>query len=328
MCCLNAGVAVGDVGEGEVEVGAERVVERRGPGGERVDLRRRAGSSSRCPSSCPRPTGGTRAARSARAGRAAGRSPARSRTRCSGGRPAAASPVLATDGRDRVGVVGRAGRLLDVAPQVRLDVEDDRSCRAGGPLEEQAQVGVVGGHRRGVGQVGEVLRGLAAAGRRVRLEEHVVREDRGHAVGHRVLRRTSVTNCAVGVPGRPAVARVDATGEVLVAELERGGGTERGGAAGRVGETELDAVRRPGWRQRREWIGRSHRRDRDRQQAGDDERDERFPQTSDGRVPQRPRIVPDVAVDVTGSGVRVLGVRWASMFRGPGAPASHPRPGP
>ena len=166
------------------------------------------------------------------------------------GRPArSASPLDATAAGHVRRVVARR-RLLDVAPQVGLDVEDHRvPRRAGlGLLHEQPDVGPVGGHRAGVLQVVEVLGGLAGTGRGRALEHLVVREDRDHAVRDRVL-DVPLHEVAAGVPGRPAVAGVHAAREVLVAETERGVGAEASGAAGRVGEPDLEAVERPSGRE-------------------------------------------------------------------------------
>ena len=151
-------------------------------------------------------------------------------------------------GRDLGRVVVRGGRLLDVAPQVGLDMED-HGLRAGRPLEEQAQVCVPGRHRGRVGEVGDVLGLFGAARGRGRLQEHVVGEDRDGSVVGRV-RDVPADELAVRVPGGPAVPGVHATGEVLVAELEGRGSAERRRAARRVREAELDPVGRPRGRER------------------------------------------------------------------------------
>ena len=65
------------------------------------------------------------------------------------------------DGRHRGRVVALRG-LFDVAPQVGLDVKDDRGA-AGGPLEEARQVGPVRPHRVWVAEVGQVRLLLARA---------------------------------------------------------------------------------------------------------------------------------------------------------------------
>ena len=191
----------------------------------------------------------------------------------------------ARDGRrDLRGVVVRGGRLLDVAPQVGLDMED-HWLRAGGPLEEQAQVRVPGRHRGGVREVGDVLGLFGAAGRRVRLEEHVVREHRDGPVVGRV-RDVPADELAVRVPGGPAVPGVHAAREVLVAELEGRGGAERRRAARRVREAELDPVGRPRGRERRERAGGARRRGRRGGQPGEHEDDgDEDRQAADGRDP-------------------------------------------
>ena len=118
---------------------------------------------------------------------------------------------------------------------------------AGRALEEEPEVRVPRGHRRGVREVGEVLRLLARRGRRVRLQEHVVGEHRRDAVGGGVL-HVPGHELAVRVPRGPAVPGVHAAGEVLVPERERGrrAGVRRRRLVRR--EPELDVVRRPAGR--------------------------------------------------------------------------------
>ena len=152
--------------------------------------------------------------------------------------------------------------LLEVAPQVGLDVDDDR-LRPLDASEEQAHVVPVRGHRRRVTQVGEVGVRLVAS-TRLRLQQHVVRQHRNLAVlpglvdVHRGER-------AVRVPGRPALTRVHAAGEVLVAEAERSSASKRSGSTGRVADAELQRVR-PRLRERRQ------RRRRCTGRSGADER--------------------------------------------------------
>ena len=186
---LEGRVAVGDVGEREIEVGAQRAVEIGGAAGQRVDLRVGAVRVGDVPVRAPdREVIGQQHVRGVEVAQADDR-PGRTPRRCSAGRPVAVAGAR-DRGRDRRRVVaGR--RLLDVAPQVRLDVEDDGRA-AGRPLEEQPQVRVPG-RPSSTGSRG-CERSLAFSSpprRRVRLQEHVVREDRGHAVVGGVLRRTT-----------------------------------------------------------------------------------------------------------------------------------------
>src|SRR5207248_266794 len=74
--------------------------------------------------------------------------------------------------------------------------------------------------------------------------EHVVRQHRNLRVGPRVLdvhRRER----PVGIPRRPAAARVDAAGEVLVPKAERRDAAQRGGPSGLVRHAELEGTRPP-----------------------------------------------------------------------------------
>ena len=99
---------------------------------------------------------------------------------------------------------------------------------------------------------------------RARLEQHVVREDRDDVVRPGVL-HVHRRERAVRVPGRPALAGVHAAGEVLVAEAEGRGAAKRGRAARGVGEADLDRGR-PAVRQRRQG---------GRRRGEDEEEDER-----------------------------------------------------
>ena len=155
-------------------------------------------------------------------------------------------PLLRERGPERDGV-----RLLDVSPEVRLDVDDDR-LRPPYPLEHQSHVLPVRLHQLCVAQVREIRLRLVAAVR-VRLQEHVVGEHRNHAVRPGVAdvhRRER----AAGVPRRPALPRVHASREVLVADAERRRLAKRRRAARRIGEPELKRLR-PAVRERRQLGG-------------------------------------------------------------------------
>ena len=173
--------------------------------------------------------------------------------------------------RERRGEVDRV-RLLEVAPEIGLDVHDDR-LRPVHAREEQSYVAPVRRHRLGVLQVRQVGVRLVTAAR-LRLQQHVVGQHRDLGVTPRVVdvhRREG----AVRVPRRPALAGVCPAGEVLVAEAERRGPSQRRGAAGRVREPELKGVR-PALGERRELratrarCAREH--DADEQHGSGDER--------------------------------------------------------
>ena len=134
-------------------------------------------------------------------------------------------------------------RLLEISPQIGLDV-DDHGLRALHPREQQPHVVPVRSHRRCVAQVGEIGVGLVSPAR-LRLQQHVVRQDGDLSVPPRVgdvHRRER----PVRVPRRPALPRVHAAGEILVAKAERGCLAQRGGVAGRVTEPELQRLRPAG----------------------------------------------------------------------------------
>ena len=154
-----------------------------------------------------------------------------------------ADPLLREGGAERDGV-----RLLDVTPEVGLDVHDDR-LRAAHALEQQLHIGPVGLHQRRVAQVREVCRRLVAA-RALRLQQLVVGQHRDLAVRPRLL-HVHRGERAVRIPVRPAVAGVHAAGQVLVAEAERRRLAERRRTARRVAEAELHR-RRPAVRERRQ----------------------------------------------------------------------------
>ena len=182
--------------------------------------------------------------------------------------------------RDRV-------RLLQIAPEIGLDVHDHR-LRPVHALEEETHVVPVRGHHLRVVQVREVGLRLAAA-LRIRLQHHVVRQHRDDVVSPRVLdvhRRER----AVRVPRRPARAGVHAAGEVLVAEAERGGGAELGGASRRVRQPDLEG-RRPAVRERRQL-----RRGGRGKQEEDEQRGEAAYAHEDSATPEnmRFRLIPAV----------------------------------
>ena len=159
-----------------------------------------------------------------------------------------------------------AGRgLLDVAPEVGLDVQHHRRrpCRA---AEERLGIGPVGLHRPRIPQVREVGVRLVASAR-LRLQQLVEGEDRDQARSPR-LAHVARDERAVGVPGRPARAGVDPAGEVLVTEAEGRARTQRPCAAGCVREPDLQRLR-PAMRQGRKGGGPRGRRAHDRQQGNE-----------------------------------------------------------
>jgi hypothetical protein len=81
------------------------------------------------------------------------------------------SAATRRDGRGHGRRHAVAGRLLDVAPQVGLDVDDDEPVPVRtGALHEQREVGVVRLHGRRVVEVREVLVEFVTAGRGARLK--------------------------------------------------------------------------------------------------------------------------------------------------------------
>ena len=118
-------------------------------------------------------------------------------------------------------------------------MQHHRPAGVGGPDEERLEIEVVGAHRRLVVEVPEVGGGLVGdAGTGQRLSDLVVGEH-GDDVVRFGLCDVVADEGAAGVPGLPALARVHATGEILVAQADRRDGREPGGTAGGVGESKL-----------------------------------------------------------------------------------------
>ena len=137
------------------------------------------------------------------------------------------------------------GLLLHVAPEVGLDVDDDRLAISVGEGHQQLEVGVVGGHRRSVVQVAVVLVQLVAPDGRIRLKKLVVREHRdvarasrgavGHVPGGELACRR--------VPRLPAAAGIHTTAQVLVAVAPGHlAGRHPAEICGAVGKAEMKPV--------------------------------------------------------------------------------------
>ena len=150
--------------------------------------------------------------------------------------------------------------LLEVTPQVGLDVDDHEVGAGGGgdAAQQELVVRPVGAHRRRVAQVGEVLLLLGGAGRRRRLQQLVVAEHRDLVGGDR-LAHVQRGERPVRVPRRPAVARVDAARQVLIPRVHVRLARQVGGVAGRVGDAEQQVVRPAQRQQRHRGQGREQR---------------------------------------------------------------------
>ena len=120
--------------------------------------------------------------------------------------------------------VAAACPLLEVAPQVRLDVHDHGLAERAGLLHQKFEVGVVGRHRRRVVQVAEVAIRLAGAGGRRRLQQLVVRKHRDVAVRARRVHVVGRVRARRSVPGLPPAPGVDAAREIRVAIFPRHAG--------------------------------------------------------------------------------------------------------
>ena len=148
----------------------------------------------------------------------------------SGSPASSATPVPPT----RTGTLAAlplVARCWMYAHSVGLDVEHGGAAGGGGLLEEESQVAVVRRHGRVVAEVGRDAVRFTHRHAGLRLVEHVVGEHRRDAGRARVL-DVVADEVAVGVPVRPAVAGVDASCEVLVAEPDRDARLQRGGSAG------------------------------------------------------------------------------------------------
>jgi hypothetical protein len=176
------------------------------------------------------------------------------------GRPASSGRPVAETRAGTDAALSPVARCWMNPPHVWLEVHDDEAVLGAGALEQELEVVEEGPHGGGVLQIGldgrPVIAGRAA-GRR--LADLVVDENRRHAMLCR-LSDVGGRELAVRVPARPAAvlavrAGVDAAGEVLVAEAERGGGLHRGGAARIAHPAELER-RRPAGRQGRQRLGR------------------------------------------------------------------------
>src|SRR5207302_3175880 len=107
--------------------------------------------------------------------------------------------------------------LLEVAPEVRLNLDDHLSAISRGLVHEQDEVRVIGVHGGRIIKVVVVPVALVGPARRRRLQELVVAEDgeiaiRG-AVGHVVAGGLSWR----AIPRLPSGAGIHAAAEVLVA---------------------------------------------------------------------------------------------------------------
>ena len=229
---VEAGIAIGEVLERDVEVRVQRAIERRGA--RRIRAHRRIRRTSYTMSwFVPQPlmwyariTFGASASRSLH-------------------------PLLR-----EAATRARPAPPAEVAPEIGLDVHHDR-LRAVDAREEQLDVAPVRRHGARVPHVRQV-RVLLVAAARLRLQHHVVAEDRRHRRATTSPARTS-TRTSRRVPRRPALARVDPAGEVLVTEAERRRRAQRSRSVGLVGHADLQRARpvRRQVRQRRRGRARS-----------------------------------------------------------------------
>ncbi len=132
--------------------------------------------------------------------------------------------VVAGAGAIAVAVAVVEGRLLRVAGEVRLDVDDRRVAVArdgvigagAEALHQQREIGVIGGHRGRVVEVGEVFLHLAAAGAGTIALIHLVVGEDGNIAVCMGCSRVPERELPALVPAFPAAAGVDPRREVLV----------------------------------------------------------------------------------------------------------------
>src|SRR5207237_3895243 len=109
------------------------------------------------------------------------------------------------------------GSLLEVAPEIRLDVDDHLSAVGRGLMHEQDEVRIVGVHGGRIIKVVEIPVALVGPARGRRLQELVVAEDREIAVGGAVRHVVAGELSSRAVSGLPSRAGIHAAAEVLVA---------------------------------------------------------------------------------------------------------------